>query len=111
MSFVSTVLQRLEVALNFVLMVLRGLTVGQWKDLISAVLGAAGTGFLFFGSYAYEPLAGSPFGGPILEKHNAEVRGGNDARNRRQWVGLALLCLSFVAQIVGVFLPAHSSQN
>jgi hypothetical protein len=54
--------------------VMTDLTPAQWKDLISAFLGAAGTGFLFFGSYAYEPLSGSPFGGPILEKHNAEVR-------------------------------------
>jgi hypothetical protein len=89
----------------------QSLTVGQWKDLISAILGAVGTGFLFFGSYAYEPLSGAPFGGPILDAHNKKVRARNELRKRRQWFGLCPLCLSFVAQIVGVFLPDSGSDR
>jgi hypothetical protein len=90
--------------LNFI----QSLTIGQWKDLLSAVLGAAGTLLLFFGSYAYEPLGGAAFGGPIIEAHNAEVHARNNVRKFRQWAGLTLLFCSFVAQLVGVFLAGGS---
>lgn len=80
------------------------MTPAHYSALLSAILGAAGTIVLFFGSYAFQPREGAPFGGPILDKANAQIDAMNAARLIRQRVGLALLCASFFAQGVAIFL-------
>jgi hypothetical protein len=81
------------------------MTAVQCATLLSAILGAAGTAFLFFGSYTLQPFEGAPFGGPQINKANAEIAAKNKLRILRQRIGLALLSLSFVAQAGSVFLP------
>jgi hypothetical protein len=93
--------------MNSFLTILQGLTNGQWKDLVSALLGAVGTGVLFGWSYAYEPYDLPTFSGPGTLDHIAGVRRRNWWRKRLQRFGLVLLFLSFIAQIVGVFLPVR----
>ena len=80
------------------------MTPAHYVALLSAILGAAGTVVLFNGSYALQPREGAPFGGPILDKANAQIDSMNAARLFKQRVGLALLCASFLAQGVAVFL-------
>jgi hypothetical protein len=81
----------------------------QYATLLSAIFGAAGTIFLFFGSYTLEPLAGAVWGGPVVDKENAKIRGKNKSRILRQRIGLVFLCLSFIIQVVSVFLPNTAS--
>ena len=64
------------------------MTLAHYVALLSAILGAAGTVVLFFGSYALQPREGAPFGGPILDKANAHIDAMNAARVIRQRVGL-----------------------
>jgi hypothetical protein len=80
------------------------MTPAHYVALLSAILGAAGTIVLFSGSYALEPRAGAPFGGPMLDKGNADIDDRNAARLFKQRVGLGLLCASFCAQGIAVFL-------
>ena len=72
-------------------------------SVISGFLGIAGTIFLFFGSYAYEPLAGGVLWSDSVKKFNAGVDARNEVRGLRQRVGLCLLGLSFLIQIAGAF--------
>ena len=76
----------------------------HWTALLSAVLGAAGTIILFFNSWTLQPHAGTFLSGPNRQADNART----NARNRRmvlwQKFGLVLLCLSFAAQGIAVFL-------
>jgi len=80
------------------------MTLAHWVALFSAILGAAGTVTLFFGSYSLEPREGAVWGGPSVDAWNK----GRDERNAnrivRQRIGLFLLCTSFFAQGVAVFL-------
>ena len=59
--------------------------------LLSAVSGAVGTLFLFFGSFAYEQL--SPY---VNSKIIDDMAKRNKRRQLRQRIGLGLLMLSFV---------------
>ena len=67
------------------------MTAAQIVGLLSAVSGAVGTLFLFFGSFAYEQL--SPYSNPEIIRDIAKR---NKRRQFRQGVGLGLLMLSFV---------------
>jgi hypothetical protein len=84
------------------------LTIGQWKDLISALLGAAGTAILFNWSWALEPYERARWAGEGTAARLKAVTARNEARKRWQRLGLALLFLSFLAQIVGAFLPTRA---
>jgi hypothetical protein len=66
-------------------------TAAQIVGLLSAVSGAVGTLFLFFGSFAYEQL--SPYTNPEIIRDLAKR---NKRRQFRQRIGLGLLMLSFV---------------
>jgi hypothetical protein len=66
-------------------------TAAQIVGLLSAVSGAVGTLFLFFGSFAYEQLP--PYTNPEIIRDMAER---NKRRQFRQRIGLGLLMLSFV---------------
>ena len=59
------------------------LTAVQYVALLSALLGLCGTIALFFGSYAFEPLGGASFNGPILQKWNARIKIKNSRRKIR----------------------------
>ena len=75
------------------------MTGAQIVGLLSAVSGAVGTLFLFFGSFAYEQL--SPNTNPEIIRDMAER---NKRRRFRQRIGLGLLMLSFVLAGFGVVL-------
>ena len=60
--------------------------------------------FLFIGSYAFAPYVGAVFGGPMVNEANARIKADNRRRKIQQRIGLALLCLGFVVQAVGVFV-------
>ncbi len=77
------------------------MTWAKYAGVIAAALGALGTGILFQYSYTMQPQIGSPFGGPILDAHNNNIRAKNATRIRWQKVGLGLLFLSFIVQAVG----------
>ena len=72
--------------------------------LLSAFLGFAGTIILFFNSWTLQPHAGAFLSGQGRLADNART----NVKNRRmvfwQRFGLVLLCLSFVAQGIAVFL-------
>lgn len=91
--------------MNFFVTTLQGLTSGQWKDLISALLGAVGTGVLFKWSWALEPYDPPGFSSDGTAAHFAAITRRNWWRKHIQPVGLALLFFSFAAQLVGVLLP------
>ena len=80
------------------------MTPAHWVGLLSAILGAAGTVILFFGSYSLEPREGAVWGGPEVDKWNAARDVRNAKRIRRQRIGLAFLLASFLAQGITVFL-------
>ena len=80
------------------------MTAVQCANLLSALLGASGTIFLFFGSYAFQPLEGAPFNSPEVEQWNACIKTKNHVRKTRQKIGLGLLCTSFAVQALTVFL-------
>jgi hypothetical protein len=69
----------------------KDVTAAQIVGLLSAVSGAVGTLFLFFGSFAYEQL--SPYSNPEIIRDMAKR---NQRRQFRQRIGLGLLMLSFV---------------
>ena len=73
--------------------------------LASALFGIAGTALLFFYSYTIEPTDGAVFGSAEVDASNAAINAANAHRTRMQRIGFALLCISFVAQGVGAFLP------
>ena len=81
------------------------MTKGHWISLASAALGALGTVILFRSSYAMEPMEGAPFNSDPLMASNAEVKRRNRRRHRWQLAAIALLCLSFIAQGIAVFVP------
>jgi hypothetical protein len=67
------------------------MTIPHIVGLLSAVSGAVGTLFLFFGSFAYEQL--SPYvNSTIID----DMAGRNRKRQFRQRIGLGFLMLSFV---------------
>jgi hypothetical protein len=72
--------------------------------LVSASLGFAWTIFLFFSTFGFQPLEGAPFNSPALQEHNARVKAKNKTRKINQWIGLALLSLSFAVQAIAVFI-------
>jgi hypothetical protein len=74
-------------------------TAAQIVGLLSAVSGAVGTLFLFFGSFAYEQL--SPYSNPEIIRDMAKR---NKRRQFRQRIGLGLLMLSFVLAGISVVL-------
>ncbi len=76
----------------------------HYVALFSAILGAAGTIVLFVGSYALEPHEGAVWGGPKVDEWNKARDARNATRVLRQRIGLALLCASFFAQGVAIFL-------
>jgi hypothetical protein len=81
------------------------MTAAQAATLVSAALGFSGTSFLFFGSYGFEPPAGSPFNSPQVQEWDARVKAKNAVRKIRQRTGLVLLIFSFAVQATAVFLP------
>lgn len=81
------------------------MTPAQYGVLTSSVLGALGTALLFFGSFAFEPHAGSYYGGPEMQKINAAIAARNKIRKSTQKLGLILLGASFAVQAATVFLP------
>ncbi len=80
------------------------MTAAQCANLLAALFGASGTIFLFFGSYAFQPLEGAPFNSPELEQWNGRIKVKNRVRKTKQRIGLGLLCASFAIQAVAVFL-------
>ena len=81
-----------------------GMSAVQDATLLSAVLGALGTGSLFFGSYSFAPTEGMTMGSPEVDERNARIMAANKIRKVKQLVGLCLLFLSFAVQAVSVFL-------
>ena len=80
------------------------MTPAHYVALLSAILGAAGLSFYSLAATPLEPRAGAPFGGPMLDKGNADIDDRNATRLFKQRVGLGLLCASFCAQGIAVFL-------
>jgi hypothetical protein len=80
------------------------MTAAQYATLVSAGLGVAGTIFLFFGTFGFQPYEGAPFNGPELQAYNARVKAKNNTRKINQRIGLALLLFSFALQAVSIFL-------
>jgi hypothetical protein len=76
----------------------------QYAGLCSAAFGAIGTAVLFRYSYTFQPKEGGVFGSNALTEFNNRIDTENRCRGKWQKVGLALLCLSFLIQAVGVFL-------
>ncbi len=76
----------------------------QYAALLSAALGAAGTGFLYRGTYGFEPYEGATFGSPEQQQRNSFIYAKNKSRQRSQRIGIVLLFLSFALQAVVVFL-------
>jgi len=70
----------------------------QFLTLTSAVFGAVGSALIFFGSHAFEPLAGSVWGGPIVDEANARTTERNRLRLLKQRAGLICLMMAFVLQ-------------
>ena len=80
------------------------MTLPQWVDLLSAILGAGGTVALFFGSWSYEPFEGAPFNSEMLSRSNDGVLARNRRRMAIQRLGLALLLLGFIGQAIGALV-------
>jgi hypothetical protein len=78
--------------------------VTQYAGLSSAVFGAIGTTILFFSSYALQPLEGSVLGSEFLTEQNNRIQLDNLHRLRRQKIGFAFLCFSFIIQAIACFL-------
>jgi len=78
--------------------------VAQYAGLSSAAFGAIGTTILFFSSYALQPLEGGIFGSDDLTEYNNRIRAKNLNRLRRQKIGFAFLCVSFIVQAIACFL-------
>jgi hypothetical protein len=74
-------------------------TAPQIVGLLSAVSGAVGTLFLFFGSFAYEQL--SPY---VNSKIIDDIARRNRKRQFRQRIGLGFLMLSFILAGLSVML-------
>lgn len=81
------------------------MTPAQCATLVSASLGFAGTIFLFFSTFGFQPLEGAPFNSGALQAHNARVKAKNKMRKINQWIGLVLLSLSFSVQAIAAFIP------
>jgi hypothetical protein len=80
------------------------MTCAQYAGLFSAALGAIGTAFLFFNSYSLQPLEGGIFGSDALTEYNKSIKRKNASRLLQQKIGFGFLCVSFVIQVVAVFL-------
>ena len=80
------------------------MTVAQYAGLSSAAFGAIGTTILFCSSYALQPLEGGVLGSEALTEYNNRIRAKNLDRLRRQRIGFAFLCISFVVQAIACFL-------
>lgn len=80
------------------------MTTAESLALLSALLGTAGTGVLFKGSFAFQPLEGATWGGPEVDEANVRIKGANARRRLWQPVGLALLLSSFLVQGVAAFV-------
>ncbi len=80
------------------------MTGAQYAGLSSATFGAIGTVILFYSSYALQPFEGGVFGSDALIEYNNRIRATNLDCLRRQRIGFAFLCISFVVQEIGCFL-------
>ena len=78
----------------------------QSLTLVSAILGAAGSGVLFFNSYALEPSEGAVWGGPDVDAENARIARRNASRVFLQRIGLGLILAAFVLQGLSAFAPS-----
>jgi len=72
--------------------------------LLSALLGAAGSAILFYGSYTLESFSAGIFGSPEQQKWDNEVKSRNRSRVARQRIGLIALMVGFVCQFVSTVL-------
>jgi hypothetical protein len=81
------------------------MTLSHYLGVISAVLGAVGTGALFLGSWVFEPLEGGVFGSEALNRHNDQVRARNRRRTLTQRGGLVLLMIGFILQGIAALVP------
>jgi hypothetical protein len=78
----------------------------QLLNLIAYIIGAIGTALLFFFSYtAFPSGAGVGYVGRETHKHFEAVEKKNKRWTLFQRIGFALLTLSFLLQIVAVFVP------
>jgi hypothetical protein len=76
------------------------MTYTQCSGLISPILGTIGTAMMFFGSYTLQPLESGPFENNAVTECNNRIKVKNRRHHWWQRVGIALLCLSFVVQII-----------
>lgn len=75
------------------------LTWAKLLGLASAAAGAAGTGFLFRGSFALIPI-----GGPTGAESIAATKAKNESLKRNQKIGLWLLLIGFALQGVAALV-------
>jgi hypothetical protein len=80
------------------------MTRAQCTGLVSAILGAMGTIFLFFSSYALQSLEGGIFGSDQLTESNKHIKAKNRCRLIWQRIGLLFLLMSFAAQAIALLL-------
>ena len=81
------------------------MTLSQYMNVTSAVLGAGGTGSLFFGSWTSEPFEGGVLGSDALSHYNDGVRARNRRRLLAQRGGLVLLMIGFLLEGVAAVVP------
>ena len=86
------------------------MTVAHYATLFSAILGFLASMFLFFGTYGFQTLEGSPMYGPEVVEWNDRIKAQNEQRRIRQKIGLVLLCISFAVQAATVFLPQGAQE-
>jgi hypothetical protein len=77
----------------------------QILALSSAVFGALGTTLLFFFSNTDQPYQGAAWGGDETGRANQRIREQNARWRKLTKLGYALLCVSFILQMVSVFAP------
>jgi len=77
----------------------------QTLTLASAFFGAVGSGFIFFGSYAFEPRQGAVWGSEAVTAENARITQRNRVRLLAQRCGMAFLAIAFVFQGISAFAP------
>jgi hypothetical protein len=73
--------------------------VAKVLELISALSGAGGTAFLYFGTFGFEAMA--PYSN---QKMRDDMFARNRRRQRRQRFGLVLLMVSFLCALAHVFV-------
>lgn len=70
----------------------------HFAQLVSAILGVAGTALLFFCSFADRPTEGAVFNSDPVRAANARITAQNIRDGRLRRIGFALLCMSFAIQ-------------